>query len=374
MVELDDVPAAEQDAVLREFMMAGGSAGNDALDGIVLDPSLAIKLQSPGGYSEHPSERNGRGVPSGSHRHPLSESESHPRPQPFQFLHAATAALLARHLERQHPQVIAVVTAHLPPQQAADVLRQFQPRLQAEVLRRVAQLDLADPEALRDIERELESLLHDELRLARNRQSGLTAISTILNAAGADRNQLLVNLSRHDYDLVTQLTAGKTPQQREATRNSAADRSAATDEVVSAVAKWQRPAAPPEPLGERAVRPSAAPPSRAERHAADASPPDVPFEELAQLADEDWAVLIRAADPGIVLLALTGASEQLLLRITQQLSRRESQALHSRLGQTGPLRLSDIERAQLHIARLASRLAARGDIRLPERRRFAAAA
>jgi hypothetical protein len=35
MVELDDVPAAEQDAVLREFMMAGGSAGNDALDGIV---------------------------------------------------------------------------------------------------------------------------------------------------------------------------------------------------------------------------------------------------------------------------------------------------------------------------------------------------
>jgi flagellar motor switch protein FliG len=344
MVELADIPAAEQEAVLREFMTAGDSLADTELAGVELDPSLADKLQSSSGYPEPPGDSKSK---------------------PFQFLHQATASLLARHLERQHPQVIAVVTAHLPPHQAADLLRQFQPKLQSEVLRRVAELDLADPEALRDIERELEALLHDELRLARNRQSGLTAVSTILNAAGAERNALLVNLSRHDFDLATQLTG---PAAHNEAMRANADR--------PVVAAKSSPTAEPKgaPSKTHVDRRSAPPAFRPDRHATELPQPEVPFEELAQLADDDWAVLIRAAEPAIVLLALTGASDQLLQRITQRLSRRESQALRSRLRQTGPLRLSDIEQAQRHIAELASRLAARGQIRLLERRRFAAAA
>jgi flagellar motor switch protein FliG len=102
--------------------------------------------------------------------------------------------------------------------------------------------------------------------------------------------------------------------------------------------------------------------------------PVIEFEDLTSLADDDWAVLIRAAEPPIVLLALTGASEQLLRRVTQRLTKRESQLLQDRLQRTGPLRLSDIEQAQRNMASLASRLAARGEIQLPERRGFAAAA
>jgi flagellar motor switch protein FliG len=101
---------------------------------------------------------------------------------------------------------------------------------------------------------------------------------------------------------------------------------------------------------------------------------DVSFEELAALTDQEWALLFRAAEQPIVMLALTGASEQLLQRITRRLSRREAQQLRERLEQTGPLRLSDIEQAQRHLAGLAAQLMARGQIKRPERRGFAAAA
>ncbi len=366
VVDLADIPTAEQDAVIREFMTAGGIVVNEALDGVELDPSLAEKLHSPNGYADH-----------------LGAPEMAQSAPPFGFLREATAEVLARHLERQHPQVIAVVTAHLPPQQAADVIKQFKPKLQADVLRRVAELDFADQEVLRDIERELELLLSDDLRMARNRQSGLAAISTILNAAGTQRNELLDNLSQHDSELATQVT-GATVRLAERSRPATEHRSMAKRTVSEAMAVTlaKRPESRAAVSRVKAVDPQPEPTADEERDAANVEPsaailgplPEVAFEELTLLGDDDWAVLIRAAEPPIVLLALTGASEQLLRRITRRLTKREAQALRTRLQPNGPLRLSDIEHAQRHVAGLASRLIARGQIRLPERRSFAAAA
>ena len=360
VMELADVPATEQEAVIREFMSAGGAEIDDSFEGVELDPSLASKLRSPDRYL-----------------HDTTLPSTSP-PPPFEFLQQATAGVLARHLERQHPQVIAVVTAHLSPQQAAEVIKKFPPKLQTEVLRRVAELDLADQEAVRDIERELESLLSDDLRAARNRNSGLATVSTILNAAGAYRKEMLHNLAEHERDLATELT-GVPPREPSLRRKSPSVPVNARTNSTPAVKKRNEPK--PEIIqAETADRPQhfehaaeSASFSNALPHPEEGSR-EIDFEELALLSDDDWATLIRAMEPNVVLLALTGASEQLLRRITQQLSKREAQVLRSRLQQTGPLRLSDIEHAQRNVATLASRLAARGEIRLPERRAFAAAA
>jgi flagellar motor switch protein FliG len=358
VTELTEIPAEEQEAVIREFMLAGGNDAAEEFDGVELDPSLAVKLRTPDGY-------------------PSSTSPAAAAATPFRFLHEATAEALARHLQRQHPQVIAVVTAHLPPRQAADVIKRLTPQLQADVLRRVAELDLADQEALRDVELELELLLSDDLRLARNRQSGLAVVSTILNAAGKHQQELLDNLARHELFLASQLSGAKDhspgpapPGNSERPRPKPAATSAAPPLAVSRSVKSSTEKKGWEP------RTAAGPPPAARPTAEDglSSIPAVDFEQLAQLSDDDWAALIRAADPPIVLLALTGASEPLLKRITERLSRREAQSLQTRLEQQGPIRLSDIEQAQLTIANLARRLAARGTIQLPERRGFAAAA
>jgi flagellar motor switch protein FliG len=370
VMEMEDVGAEEQNDVIREFMIVGGQIGGSFDDGVELDASLRDKIAAPGGYAEH-------------NEHLATPA----RAQPFGFLRDTTSDVLARHLERQHPQVIAVVAAHLSPSQAADVIKQLLPKLQADVLRRVAELDAADEEILRDIESELESLLSDELRIARNRQTGLATVQTILNAAGADRSELLKSLSNHEGDLAAQLRHGPSEAgtdhsttalpTRRASKPSSSERpkqqaTRSQTRIPSIRTRVDENAR--EAITSRALHAEDAPEFAAPPREVPSEIIQIEFDDLTVLRDEDWAVLIRTAEPQVVLLALTGASEQLMKRITQRLSKNESQALRTKLHHSGPLRLSDIEHAQRHVARLASQLAAQGQIQLPARRGFAAAA
>lgn len=365
--DLENVDAEECDEVIHEFMLAGGQSVSSVSDGVELDASLRSKISSPNGYPEH------NGV----------QAASEPLPAPFSFLREAAGESVARHLARQHPQVIAVVAAHLPPAQAADVIKHLSPKLQADVLRRVAELDAADQEIVRDIERELESLLSDELRIARNRQTGLTTVRTILNAAGKEKNVLLESLTEHEHGLAAELRTGKR------TFTGAQPSLASRRPVVPKSTLPTEPQSQPlhsEMNSSNSEDPAiVAPPHQSQPTEVSGGEPTVPptesttdfdftFEDLASFGDEDWATLIRSTEPQIVLLALTGASDQLLKRITQRLAKTEAQALRNKLHHSGPLRLSDIEKAQRHVAHLASQLVARGLIQLPERRGFAAAA
>ena len=347
-MQLGDVDSDEQRLVLDEFMRAGNTPPRNNDPGIELDDSLAQKIAS------HQTD------------HQASETTESSEAVPFRFLHETTADSLAKHLGGEHPQLIAVVVAHLPAKRAADLVKRLSPRLQANVLRRVAELDTADPQVLLDVERELELLLSDELRAARNLSAGLTAVTAILNAAGIDRTDLLVNLTRHDQLLAVQL--GKAAHDR---------------------ADKKRPLATANPTQ---VRHDSAPPqttltkSTTEPRQVDVSQetrplgrsvdklPLVKFEALIELDDQSLAKLIRETDPQVILLALIGADPKLLDRILGQLAPREAKLLRRRLQQTGPLRLSDVAQAQQQVAHTAAELAAQGQLHLPEPKRFVMAA
>lgn len=340
-VEIDDFTREEQEEVIREFVRAGGGPSPSADEGVELE----LSSTAPASDRRHDSD---------------SPTTGHSLP-PFGFLRDARSEVLAKHLAPQHPQVIAVVVAHLPPPQAADLVKRFSSKLQADVLRRVADLDLTDEEALRDVERELESLLRDELRMARNRQVGLANVQTILASAGRDRSRLYKSLSQHHRDLAEQLEPSDGAEEPEPVSKGRSLRpNAERSRPVHDARDLRREETAPAPMPhEKPARPHP-------------SPRD--FEELASLSDEGWAALIRAAEPQLILLALTGASEHLIKRMTQRLSKQEAQSLRQRLQHSGPLRLSDIELAQQELASLASRLAEQGALQLPQRRGFAAAA
>ncbi|MCI0360878.1 MAG: hypothetical protein L0211_20565 [Planctomycetaceae bacterium] len=102
--------------------------------------------------------------------------------------------------------------------------------------------------------------------------------------------------------------------------------------------------------------------------------PLVEFEDLLMLGDEALRRVFAAADPAVLMLALTGAPEPLLARILQQLPAADAATLCRRLNHPGPIRLSDIETAQEQIAAVARRLAEQGTIVVPGSRHFAAAA
>ena len=67
---------------------------------------------------------------------------------PFQFLHRADPRQLLSFISGEHPQVVAVVLAHLPADKATMVLSALEPGQQAVVAHRIAVMDRTSPEVL----------------------------------------------------------------------------------------------------------------------------------------------------------------------------------------------------------------------------------
>ena len=380
VMDLNEIRPSEQDYVIREFIGGGESITVESSDGVELDVSLAEKLRAPELYE--------------------APAVSPSRPPPFQALCEASAAAIARQLERQHPQVVAVVVAHLPPRRAAELVQCLGAKLQSDVLRRVAELDQADPEVIREIEEELEQLLRGEIRAARNRDAGLSNVIAILNAAGNDRTDLLKNLRTHEGEFANLLGA---PAVSLTSAEPAALESTNSENHVGPKSKQLRPSSEKASRamvtlhGPHLKQRSATSPERnrdavggvrvqPNRSSVDSHAPvaavvraapaqlQIEFEELVQMNDRSWATLIRAIDPQVFLLALAGASEAFVDRMMAQLPPRDSENLRKRLEQMGPIRLDDIDRAQRHIAQRAAELLKEARIQIPQPKSFAAAA
>lgn len=405
VLELDDVSPEERDEVIAAFM-GGGARSVDDNAGVELDASLASKFGQAAPDDEvrptGPGPQTDRETPPPQAAPEMVEQAS---PRPFAFLHEATPNSLASLLAREHPQTVALVVAHVSPDLAANVLRSLPGAMQVEVLRRVVDLEETEPEILREVERQMEAMLSDELRANRRRQAGLVAVGAILAAAGGEgRGQLLANLTAVDrslaerFDEATEQTAVVPASRRWRNQLTAAEQAPSLEAAPRRrVFAWRRarvaepeksPAAPRTTAAAAEADPAAAPsksgsesksasPSIAAgkpRGAATAAPPaSLEFEDLMQLDDRSLVVILNAADPELTLLALTGAPDQLIHRIARQLPRSEAQALRRRTQQTGPLRLSDIEEARRQLARLAAQLVGQGEIRLAGPRRFAVA-
>ncbi|HVW37728.1 MAG TPA: FliG C-terminal domain-containing protein [Pirellulales bacterium] len=290
MVELGDVDPQEQQRVIDEFLRHGPARETppvaDLSDGVELDPGLARRLEQE------------------SHAAPPRADKSADEP-PFRFLREAHSARITPFLAGEHPQTIALVISHLPPQRAAGVLSTLDGELQADVLRRLSDLDETDPEITREVERGLESKIVEQARSERRRAAGLSAVAGILEAAEAStKRTLLANLARHDRPL-----AGKLRPQSEA----------------------------------------------------------FDFDDLERLDDATLARVFAAAETELTTLALAGASPALVERLLAPLSPAERRQFTRAIENLGPLRLSDVEEAQRQIAELARQLALEGELELPER-------
>jgi flagellar motor switch protein FliG len=88
----------------------------------------------------------------------------------------------------------------------------------------------------------------------------------------------------------------------------------------------------------------------------------MPFEDLVLLSPEDLSVVLRACEPAVILLALSGASESFYKRFKSMLHPRDARRLDARLANQGPMQMRDIDRAQLQMSQAAGQLLASGRI------------
>ena len=294
---LDEVDPKEEEAILVEFFRVGSQSS------ATLQKRPSRFGRSVAGFSRR--ERKNKIAPT----RPVAPVEEKSSGKAFGFLGNAEAEDLASILSGERPQTIALVLSNLPESRAGAVLTRFPAELQTEVIRRLVDLEEADPEVLREVEESLKNRLVDRVPLRRRRVGGLSAVQGMLKAINDEAGrEILENLSRFDRRLVDQLAI-------------------------------------------KPVQPEIGPLS---------------FDDVARLPREAMATLVAAAGPKLWELALVGASEELVERVLSHFGFVDAEMIRGRLQHLGPIRLSDVELARQKLAEMARAMVLDGRLVLPE--------
>jgi flagellar motor switch protein FliG len=219
--------------------------------------------------------------------------------KPFAFLRRAQPDQILGFIQNEHPQTIALILTYLTEDQAAAVLPGLPPDVQVDVISRMAQLDRASPEIVREIERVLERKLVNVVADDLLQTGGIESAAQILNRVGRQTERtILERLAEDQPDLA-------------------------------------------EEIKKRMFL----------------------FEDLVQLDDRSLQRLLREIDLTKDLpLALKGASQEVTEKIMRNISSRAAEDLKENLELLGPVRLRDIEMAQQKIVSLVRQLEESGEI------------
>ena len=218
---------------------------------------------------------------------------------PFQFLRRADPAQIRSFIVDEHPQVIALVLAHMTPDKASLLLSGLPPEQQAQVAHRIAVMDRTSPDIVRAVESSLERKLSSMLQPSEmSRVGGLDPLVTIINRADrSTERQIVEGLEALDPALA--------------------------DEVRSRMFM---------------------------------------FEDVVNLDDRAVQQVLRQVDSAELALALKGVSDQVRSKITENLSSRAAENLLEEVELLGAVRLAQVEEAQQSIIRTIRTLEERGEI------------
>jgi flagellar motor switch protein FliG len=268
IVKLRDVQEVEAEAVLAEaygvLAQATGSNGGLLLARQMLTQSLGAER------ANEIMERLGES---------LAEL-------PFEGIRRADARQLLSFLAEEHPQTIALVLAHLAPQQSATVLSGLNQNLQATVAYRIASLEPAHPEVIRLVERELERRMTTVL--------GSQEMSTVGGVA-----PLVAIINRADRSTERMILEG-------------------LEAVNSELAEIVR--------GQMFI-----------------------FEDVLTLDDKAIQMVLRNVESAELALALKGVTPAVKDKITKNLSARAAENLVEEIELLGAVRLKQVEEAQAKV-------------------------
>jgi flagellar motor switch protein FliG len=218
---------------------------------------------------------------------------------PFQFLHRADPRQLMSFISNEHPQLIAVVLAHVPSDKATMVLSGLEPAQQADVAHRIAVMDRTSPEILEQLERTLE-----------RKMSSVLQPSDFSNVGGLD--PLIQIINRSDRPTERQIVEGLEGLDPEL-----------ADEVKSRMFM---------------------------------------FEDIVLLEDRAMQQVLREVENADLALALKGVTDEVRSKVTSNMSERAATTLMEDVELLGPVLLRQVEEAQQKIIRTIRRLEDSGEI------------
>lgn len=282
IARLQSISASESEQVLGEFKELMQVRANISQGGLAFAQGLLEQSLGPDRASEIMDRLNAAAVK-----------------MPFQFLHRADPAQLRSFIAEEHPQVIALVLAHMTPDKASLLLSGLSPDQQAEIAHRIAVMDQTSPEIIHSVEQVLERKLSSVLQPAEmSRVGGLDPLVNIINRSDrSTERQIVEGLETLDPALA--------------------------EEVRSRMFM---------------------------------------FEDITQLDDRSVQQVLRQVEGSDLALALKGVADPVKLKITGNLSERAAENLLEEVELLGPVRLAQVEEAQQKIIRTIRQLEERGEI------------
>ena len=99
----------------------------------------------------------------------------------FNILKKADPQQLANFLSKEHPQTIALILSHLPPDQSAEVLSEFPEQLRGESVMRIATLGKVSPQLVTQVEHVVDRIAESTLSEDLAAAGGAKLVANILN-------------------------------------------------------------------------------------------------------------------------------------------------------------------------------------------------
>ena len=282
IARLEYVDATESTAVLDEFREMAKARANWAQGGLGFAKNMLEQSLGPEKAAEI-----------------MERLQAAAIQMPFQFLHRADPVQLRTFIADEHPQVIALVLAHMTPDKASLVLSGLPSSQQAAVAHRIAVMDRTSPEIIRSVEANLERKLSSVLQPSEmSRVGGVDPLVSIINRSDRlTERQIVEGLEALDAELA--------------------------DEVRSRMFM---------------------------------------FEDIIHLEDRSVQLVVRQVVEADLALALKGVSDAVRNKITANLSSRAAENLLEEVELLGAVRLVQVEEAQQSVIRTIRRLEEQGQI------------
>ena len=218
--------------------------------------------------------------------------------RPFEFIRKIDASQILNFIQEEHPQTIALILSYLSTGQASSIISQLPQDKQADVAKRIAQMDRTSPDVIKEVERVLErklsSLANQDYTLA----GGVDAIVEILNTV--DRG---------------------------------------TEKHIMETLEIDEPELADEIRKKMFV-----------------------FEDILTLDDRSIQRVLREVDNNELAVALKSANEEVQNAIFNNLSKRLAVMIKEDMEFMGPVRMKDVEEAQQKIVNTIRKLEDAGEI------------
>jgi flagellar motor switch protein FliG len=228
----------------------------------------------------------------------LAKLESAITETPFEFVRKADPGQVLNFIQGEHPQTIALVLAHLTPSISAMVLAALPEELQADVIYRLSNMEQTSPDIIRDVEMVLERNLASVMRPGMTKVGGVKNVAELLNRVDRTTEQSILSKLS---ELDTDLA----------------------NEVRSLM---------------------------------------FVFDDIVMVTDAGIQRTLKEIDNKDLSLALKAANEDVKNKIFSNMSSRAVEMIREDMEYMGPVRLRDVESAQVRIVEVIRRLEETGEI------------